>query len=105
MKKKETRDSLGSLLDLAGVPLGSSGDSEGSVGLELLLVRGDGSGLLGLVELGEGNGDLDGVDGLKVDVGSTLGVSLLGLASLSGEDDEPKEEGKGKESELKRRQQ
>lgn len=62
----------------------SSSLSKGLVGVELLLLSGDGSGLLSLVDGGEGDGGGGGGGG-KIGLGR---VSLLGLSSLSGEDNE-----------------
>lgn len=78
------RDALSLGLELTEAPLVSSSLSEGLVGVELLLLSGDGSGLLSLVDGGEGDGGGGGGGG-KVGLGR---VSLLGLSSLSGEDNE-----------------
>ena len=90
LERKGKQDSLGPLLSLSSVPLGSSGNSESPVGLELLLLLGDGPGSLSGVDGGEGDGSSGGLSGEVL----SGGVSSLGLSSLSGEDNQPGWRGK-----------
>lgn len=71
---------LGADSDVTGVGAGLAESGEGS---KLLLLGGDSTGLLGLVDGGEG-GEVAGDVGLEV---LALGVARLGLAVDTGEDD------------------